>query len=746
MTLGPSPSIARRPASLPPLELWGGIECTVNRVGDRYIDQIALSGHPSRIEDLDRFAGLGIKTLRYPVLWERVAPGDIANADWSESDRALHRLRELGITPIVGLVHHGSGPKHTSLVDAGFADKLAEYAAAVARRYPWIDMVTPVNEPLTTARFSGLYGLWYPHARDDRSFVRAFINLCLAIRGSMDAFRAINASVRLIQTEDLGKTYSTPARSYQAAFENERRWLTVDVLSGCVNEHHALWRYLIGSGATQDELESFIERPCVPDVVGVNHYLTGERFLDERIELYPPATRGGNGRHEYADVEAVRVLENGIAGHLGLLSEAWNRYHLPLAITEVHLGCTREQQLRWLSEAWQSAIELRDEGCDVRAVTVWSLLGCHDWDSLLTRENRNYEPGAFDVRSARPRPTAIAQMAKSLATNGKFDHPGLDGDGWWRKKTRISHAPVRITSSPRSLQRTIHTRRPILITGARGTLGSAFARICGDRGLEFRALPRAEIDITDASAIENVLDQVEPWAVVNAAGYVRVDDAEWDATNCYRVNTDGAVNLARACAARKIRFATFSTDLVFDGNAARPYTESDPTNPLGVYGDSKAEAERSISAFSEEAMIVRTSAFFGPWDEHNFLTRALSSIAEEKPVEAADDMVVSPTYVPDLVNAVLDLLLDGERGIWHLANRGDTSWAEFARRGARAAGLNPEFVVGVPAAALGQAARRPVYSALGSGRGSLLPSLDHAIARYVAARPARVPFADAANV
>ncbi|HEV7838179.1 MAG TPA: family 1 glycosylhydrolase, partial [Gemmatimonadaceae bacterium] len=443
MSARPSRS-ERRPASIPPLEMWGGIECTVNRVNDRYSDQIELSGHQDRPEDLDRFAELGIRTLRYPVLWERVAPDGVASADWTATDKALARLRELGIKPIVGLLHHGSGPRSTSLVDAEFPEKLAAFARAVAERYPWIESVTPINEPLTTARFAGLYGLWYPHARDDRTFVRALINQCLGIRAAMDAFRAVCPRVQLVQTEDLGKTYSTPARSYQAIFENERRWLTFDLLSGIVDERHSLWRYLLKSGAKRADLESLIDRPCVPDIAGVNHYLTGERFLDERIEFYPPAVRGGNGRHSYADVEAVRVLENGIAGHLGLMGEAWRRYRIPLAITEVHLGCTREQQMRWLSEAWQAALQLRDEGCDVRAVTIWSLLGSYDWDSLLTKENGSYEPGAFDVRAPSPRPTALAQMAKCLATTSGFDHPALDGDGWWREKNRICYSPVRI--------------------------------------------------------------------------------------------------------------------------------------------------------------------------------------------------------------------------------------------------------------------------------------------------------------
>src|SRR3712207_5229652 len=103
------------PRSRPPLELWAGLECTVNRVGDEYFDQLERSGHDGRLADLELFAELGARAARYPILWERVAPRGVENADWSWTDERLGRLRELGIRPIVGLVHHGSGPRHTSL-------------------------------------------------------------------------------------------------------------------------------------------------------------------------------------------------------------------------------------------------------------------------------------------------------------------------------------------------------------------------------------------------------------------------------------------------------------------------------------------------------------------------------------------------------------------------------------------------------------------------------------------------------
>src|SRR3954447_126966 len=210
------------------LEVWGGVECTVNRVRDCYYDQLDRSGHVHRLADLDRLARPGIKALAFPAPWERLAPDSVSHIDWTWTDAALERIRSLGLRPIVGLVHHGSGPSYTNLTDPLFPEKLAAFARRFAERYPWIDAYTPINEPLTTARFSGLYGLWYPHARDDYAFVRAFVNECTAIRASMEAVRRVNPAARLIQTEDLGRVYSTPSIRYQADFENHRRWLTFD--------------------------------------------------------------------------------------------------------------------------------------------------------------------------------------------------------------------------------------------------------------------------------------------------------------------------------------------------------------------------------------------------------------------------------------------------------------------------------------------------------------------------------------
>jgi dTDP-4-dehydrorhamnose reductase len=692
------------------------------RIGDEFRNQLDETGHQQRIADLDAIAALGIRTLRYPVVWETIAPDHPDECDWSWTDARFARLRELNIRPIAGLVHHGSGPRYTNLLDPNFGDLLARHAERVARRYPWVEMFTPVNEPLTTARFSGLYGHWYPHGRDQAMFLRALVTECTATVLAMRAIRRATPGAKLVQTEDLGKTFSTPLLRYQADLENERRWLSLDLLCGRVDRHHPWRKILMENGIAEKEIDFFLEADAAPDLIGINHYLTSERYLDERLERYPEWSHGSNGQHRYADVEAVRMhLPSGDLGPKARLAETWERYGRPIAVTEAHHGCTRDEQVRWLMEVWWAVEELRAAGQDIRAVTAWSLFGAVDWNSLLVRRTGFYEPGAFDIRSPEPRKTAIGRAAASLAKTGAFDHPVLDRHGWWRRNERYYHPPRDTGPARPSL------RRRILITGATGTLGRAFARICALRGLDFVLLRRGQMDIADPASVDAALDTYRPWAVVNAAGYVRVNDAHREKEACFRANATGAEVIAGACARLGLPLATFSSDRVFDGQLGRPYVEQDIVSPACIYGESKAEAERRVSEAHSDALVVRTSAFFGPWDRQNFVYCVLNDLTAGRPVPGASRSIVSPTYVPDLAQAVLDLLIDGESGVWHLANDGATSWLDLARRVADRAGLvckhRPEADDGVVR-----------VTALSTERGVLLPSLESGLSRYFSER------------
>jgi beta-glucosidase/6-phospho-beta-glucosidase/beta-galactosidase len=432
-------------------ELWGGLECSVVRVGPDLRDQFRETGHHDRgLADLEAVAGLGLRVLRYPVSWERVAPDDPETCDWAWHDKRLSEIRCMGMSPVVGLVHHGSGPAYTGLLDPRFPDLLAEYAGRVARRYPWIENWTPVNEPLTTARFSGLYGHWFPHRRSEEEFLRMVVIQCRAVLLAMRAVRREVPRAQLVQTEDLGRTFATAKLQYQADYDNARRWLSLDLLTGRVDRAHPWHAKLLEAGVPEAELDDFLSGDLAPMTLGFNYYATSERFLDQRLALYPLATHGGNGRQAYADTEAVRVpMPPGSIGWLPRLCDAWARYPgVPLAVTEAHIGCAEDEQVRWLLECWRAVEALRGEGADLRAVTVWALFGAVDWCSLLTRRDERYEPGAFDVdrpgSGPKPRPTLLAKAVAALARDGTFDHPLLREPAWWEREDRV-HAALRRT-------------------------------------------------------------------------------------------------------------------------------------------------------------------------------------------------------------------------------------------------------------------------------------------------------------
>ncbi len=715
-----------------PLELWGGPECTVNRVGNIYHDQLKASGHHDRPSDMALITGLGLDAVRYPVLWERIAPDAPDERDWSWTDERLPLLRDHGLRVIAGLIHHGSGPRYTGLLAKDFASGLATHARAVAERYPWIEDWTPVNEPLTTARFAALYGLWHPHRRDERSFWQALLNQVEGVIASMRAIREVNPRARLIQTDDLGRTYATVRLEAQAGYDNARRWMAWDLLCGRVKPGHSMWRRLCALGL-EPRLRAIAEVPCPPDIMGINHYLTSDRFLDHRLQRYPEHLHGGNPLTRFADTEAVRVLEPPPDGLHRALLDAWERYGIPLAITEVHNGCTREEQMRWFIEAWALAKDLRAQGVDLRAVTCWSLFGSQGWNSLLTGAGR-YEPGVYDISGGQPRPTAMADMLRALPSRDA-PHPTSAGAGWWRRTIRSGHPAVSRPAPMREHSRVTERpllpgSAPLLILGATGTLGQALSRACHHRGILHVLSGRAQLDLSSRESISGALDGLRPWAVINAAGWVRVDEAEDAQDACMAANCHGAFSLAEEAGRRGIACVSLSSDLVFDGRAGRAYVESDAAAPLNAYGRSKHAAELAIAALPGAQLMIRTAAFFSAFDPHNFAAHLLYAASRGESFAAADDHIVSPTYVPLLADAMLDLLIDGADGLWHLSNGEALSWAGFAGRILDRLALPADRLEAVPGNSLGWRAARPPYAALDSERGRLMVSLDDALDRF----------------
>ncbi len=691
------------------LELWAGAECTVNRVQDAYFDQLNKTRAFARLEDIDRLAELGVRALRFPVLWERVAPNGLEHADFSWVDERLERLRQAKIRPIVGLLHHGSGPRDTDLCAPDFVERFAELARLVARRYPWVEDYTPINEPLTTARFSALYGHWYPHRRDTASFLRALLNQVEAISAAMQAIREVNPNARLIQTEDAGFTRSTPELSHQARYENQRRWLSFDLLFGRVDDVHPLREHLEQHGIELERLLLLEALPCPPAVVGLNYYLTSDRFLDQRLNHYPPSVWGSNGRERYADVEAVRVLGEGARSHAQVLTEAWKRYGAPVALTEVHLGCAREQQLRWFRRAWQDAEAARRAGADVKAVTLWSLYGSFDWSNLVTRETGHYEPGAYDVRAERPRETALLGLASQLARGLPDEQKLARAPGWWETPSRWVHFPNGGRRPDRS--RCERDSSPLLVLGT-GPLSRSVLRVCKERGMP--VLTHGTQLTSDS--LSRVLGE-RPWAIVLAVSRLGFRRAK-------------ALLAPLSGLLERLPVLAFSSDLVFDGSSG-PYVESDPAAQT-KQGRGWLEWEAALSHAAPHALVVRTGPLLDPGTDDDPLNRALTRLEQGLSVRLPDRERITPSYAPHLIETALDLLVDGHRQLWHLASPSACSplelihaIAERATVGTRTLSAGAPSIEGI---ARGGGGSR----ALSSLRGMPMPDLHRVIAEYAA--------------
>ncbi len=282
----------------------------------------------------------------------------------------------------------------------------------------------------------------------------------------------------------------------------------------------------------------------------------------------------------------------------------------------------------------------------------------------------------------------------------------------------------------------------VLVTGAGGMLGADVLRAGERAGHELLPMTHAELDITDAGAVDDVLGaRALADAVVNCAAYTDVDGAEEQPTLANAVNSDGAANLARAAAKGGIPLLHISSDYVFSGmphrdasDEPRPYVESDEPGPESAYGQSKLAGERHVLRASPAHAVVRSSWLFGVHG-HNFVATMLRLGGERASVDVVDDQVGCPTWTGHLAPALIGLLERGVSGLVHLAGAGEVSWNAFAREIFRQAEV-PCEVRPASTAAMGRPAPRPAYSALASEREDILPMppWQDGLAGYLAAR------------
>ena len=264
----------------------------------------------------------------------------------------------------------------------------------------------------------------------------------------------------------------------------------------------------------------------------------------------------------------------------------------------------------------------------------------------------------------------------------------------------------------------------VLVTGGGGQVGRELALRDGLAGLQVIAEPRTGLDVTDTASVRRALDRHRPDAVINSAAYTAVDRAETEQDAAFAVNEGGAAILARECARRGIALIHLSTDYVFDGSGSRPYLESDPPNPVGVYGRSKLAGERAVADLLERHVVMRTSWVYAAHGA-NFVRTMLRLAGERDVLQVVDDQHGAPTWAGDVATATLCVagrILDqgfADWGTFHYTARGRTSWHGLAQtiveRAATVTGRRPR-VDPVPTSAWPTAAHRPANSSLDCSR------------------------------
>lgn len=224
----------------------------------------------------------------------------------------------------------------------------------------------------------------------------------------------------------------------------------------------------------------------------------------------------------------------------------------------------------------------------------------------------------------------------------------------------------------------------ILVTGANGQVGHCLKEQLDESNIPFVAFTREQLDITNAAAVDQAIQDERPTIVINAAAYTAVDKAETDPENAFAINRDGSANLARASARIGAPIFHISTDYVFAGDKASPYQESDSTNPQGVYGHSKLAGEEAVIAANPKHIILRTAWVFG---EHgnNFVKTMIRLGRTRDTLGIVADQQGSPTYAGDIANALItmaDIYNNSDElpwGIYHYSGAPYTHWHEFAK-------------------------------------------------------------------
>lgn len=275
----------------------------------------------------------------------------------------------------------------------------------------------------------------------------------------------------------------------------------------------------------------------------------------------------------------------------------------------------------------------------------------------------------------------------------------------------------------------------VLVTGAKGQLGTDLMNELKKQGLEGIGVDVEEMDITDADTCMRVISGADVDAVIHCAAYTAVDAAEDNVELCRKINGEGTRNVALACKAADVKMMYISTDYVFDGKGTRPWEPDDHRDPLNVYGLTKYEGEVAIEELLEKYFTVRIAWVFGVAGK-NFIKTMLRLGKERGAVSVVNDQVGSPTYTYDLARLLVDMIQTEHYGRYHATNEGECSWYEFAVEIFRQAGMGQVTVTPVSSSEFAAKAVRPENSRMSkeklSDKGfTRLPDWQDALSRFL---------------
>ena len=368
---------------------------TINQ-GRTRIDEMELCGHYRHWrKDFACVEELGLRFLRYgpPIYRTYLGP---ERYDWSFADETFRDLHARGITPIVDLCHFGVPDWIGNFQNPDFPRLFSEYAGAFARRFPWVQLYTPVNEMYVCAQFSARFGWWNEQLADDRSFVTALKHIVQANVMAMHAILAARPGALFIQSESSEYFHAEEPRAIKCAeIHNSERFLSLDLNYGRRVDSE-MYEFLTDNGLTRKEYHFFLEndlrRHCV---MGNDYYITNEHRVAAGGEVRPSGE---------------------VFGYSEITRQYHARYLLPIMHTETNCWQQRgSEAVDWLWKEWANVLRLRNDGIPIVGFTWYSLTDQIDWDTQLREQNGNLNPmGLFDLdRRIRPVGEAYQRLISS---------------------------------------------------------------------------------------------------------------------------------------------------------------------------------------------------------------------------------------------------------------------------------------------------------------------------------------------